>query len=144
MDYNSETATDEVEDIHSTEGVLADPEELKVEFLTFEQIAAADDITEKIVDVPEWNGKVLVKSLSKRKMDVIHEKSRNADGELDQERVEMMIFCTGMIQPRVTAEQYEVMRDRSATAWMRIYKAISDTTMMGEGDSAKAEQRFSG
>lgn len=131
------------EDIHSTD-VLLDPEELKSEFLTFEQIAAADDITVKTVEIPEWNGKVQVKSLTKRQFDLISKRARNEDGELDQEKLEMMIFCTGMVNPKLTAEQYEHMRDRSMRGWARIYDAIGATTMLGEGDSAKAEQRFPG
>lgn len=122
---------------------LAPVEKLAGEFLSFEQIAAADDISDKVVPIPEWGGNVLVRSISKRKMDLIRKRAVDADGEIDDEKLDMMIFCTGLVNPKITAEQYEVMRDKSMTAWNRIYVAIKDTSKIGQGDDRKAEEQFS-
>lgn len=117
----------------------------EIEFLTFEQIQQAKDITEKVVVIPEWNnGNVLVRSISKRQIDAIRNQARDSNGEVDENKVDMFIFCTGLVKPAITAEQYELMRDKSFVAWSRILEAIKDTSHIGDNQKAEAEQRFPG
>lgn len=132
----SETVRDEIE---STDTAVEE-----IEFLTFEQIKNAKDITERVVHISEWNGNVLVKSISKRQIDAIRNQARDQNGEVDEDKVDMFLFCTGLVKPTVTAEQYEEMRDKSFTAWVKILQAIKDTSHVGEGQKAQAEQRFPG
>lgn len=120
---------------------MNEPEPRK--FLTFDQIHAAKDITEKVVDISEWDGSVLVRSISKRQMDAILKASVDPKtGESDSATLEKMVICTGLVEPSLTAEQYDELKDKTASAWMKIYKAISDSSNMRDIARQVEEERF--
>jgi len=97
--------------------------------LTADEILAADDIEEKVIDVPEWNGQVTIRALNLRQIANIAQKSikRNAAGqdETSREVSVIMTLAEGMIDPKLTPDQAKKMATKSASAVTRIVQAIN-------------------
>ena len=98
--------------------------------LTAEEIWAADDIKEELVDVPEWGGQVRVRALTLAQIANVAQRSvkrnpRTNQDETDRELSVAMTLIEGMIEPKVTWADYPKLRERSATAVTRIVQAIN-------------------
>jgi len=111
--------------------------------LSLAQIKDVQDITVENLYVPQWDGYVKIKSISKRQMREIKRASRdNANGEIDDDVLEMNIFIEGMVEPTVTEEDYEVLLDKSAAAMGLITKGILDISRMSDEAVTNEEKSF--
>jgi len=111
--------------------------------LSLAQIKDVQDITVENLYVPQWDGYVKIKSISKRQMREIKRASRdNANGEIDDDVLEMNIFIEGMVEPTVTEEDYEVLLDKSAAAMGLITKGILDISRMSDEAVTDEEKSF--
>lgn len=113
-----------------------------LKILSLDEILAAEDVTERIVPVPQWGGSVKVRSITKRQMRVIKEEAKDDEGNLSEDLVEQAIFCHGLIDPPVDAEAYEKLLDKSADAVDTITKAILRDSNLEDDSVKKAEKKF--
>ena len=70
--------------------------------LTFDEILAAEDISEESLDIPAWKGKVKIRSITKRQMRDIKKAARTDDGEVDNDQMEKAIFIAGFSDATTT------------------------------------------
>lgn len=112
--------------------------------LSLDEIINNNDITVKEHNVPEWNGSVKIRSISKRQMRDIKNSSRDeATGEINSDLVEKQVFMHGMVEPEVDDDKYEVLLDKSSSAMDGILKAIlENSNLTGDKGLKKEEATF--
>lgn len=112
--------------------------------LSLEEIMAVDDITEKQVEIPEWGGSVIVKSISHRDMRAISKSAGgDEDEEISEEEIEKWVFIKGMVQPQVDEAAYEKLIDKSTGAISKILTEILGRSKSGDEATKKAEKSIS-
>lgn len=98
--------------------------------LSAEDIWAADDIEEKVIDVPEWGGQVKIRALNLRQIANIAQRSikRNPQTGQDETSRETSVIMTlqeGMIEPKLSPQDARRLSEKSAGAVTRIVQAIN-------------------
>lgn len=104
------------------------------EFLTVEQILAANDIPTETVDVPEWGGRVKVQGLSRAAFDAVGKAAevsvpatgpgQQATTRRDEEKFSEALFIACVVEPKFTEEHLPALRQKSLGALNRVYQAI--------------------
>jgi len=113
------------------------------QILTAEQVVTVDDRPERVVEVPEWGGAVRIKALSLGQFQDIRDRSTVA-GEVDETRVTLYMLQEGIVEPRLTEAQVEMLRLKSIPAVVRLLSAISELSAVDEAAQKAAEARFPG
>lgn len=109
--------------------------------LSVDEILAAPDLEEKTVPVPEWGGSVKVKGFTKAKQQELR-KQATVGGELDEQRLEMLMFVHGVSEPQFSLDQVEQLRDKAAGPIDRILKEILEVSGMNPEAVKQAERSF--
>ena len=109
--------------------------------LSREQILSAPDIVEKEVDVPEWGGSVLVRTLTKAKQIALR-KQATVNGQLDDERLEVFVFIAGVIEPAFSPEDYDALKAKSSAAMDRVLMEIYRGSGILKEEAGKIERAF--
>lgn len=104
--------------------------------LTKDEIWAADDIVEQEVLVPQWGGSVRIRTFSKKQAAKMTERAK-IRGVVNNDNLEALLFCEGVIDPHFDVEEYAQVEEKSAVAVGLILKAIMDAS--GLSDLAVAE-----
>jgi len=90
---------------------------------TLEQILAAPDLTEKVVEVPEWGCAVRLKAITKRQqMDIRQAATRG--NTLDEGIMEMLMFIAGVAEPKFGREHYGELIQKASGVIDRLLKEI--------------------
>lgn len=123
-------------------------EVIKMAILTMQNIMEAQDITETTVPVPEWDGEVVVRSVSYRKISSIKDAVSESQGgkkvSTNDVEVEKAILQSGMVNPEISMEQADALMDKSASAVMKVLTAIMGTSKTeGDDDVTKEEKSIS-
>ena len=106
-----------------------------------DDILASVDVREKELDVPEWQCSLLLRGLTKRQQLEVRKNSQLANGETDQNQVELNLFMAGVVEPQFRPEHFGRLIDKSAGAIDRVNKEI--TALSGMTDDAVEEARVS-
>lgn len=110
--------------------------------LTVANIMEAEDITETTVPVPEWNGEVVVRSVSYRKMGKIKaEISKERGGAKvseDDVEVEKNLLVAGLVDPKISIEEADLLMEKSASSIITLLTAIMKNSK-ASGDEAVKE-----
>jgi hypothetical protein len=72
--------------------------------LSVEAFAAAD-LPEREVTLPSKGGCVLVRGFTKAIQQRLRREATRADGEMDNDRLELLLFAHGLVDPALTEEQ---------------------------------------
>lgn len=107
-----------------------------------EQIIKADDITSETVDVPEWNVKVEVRTLSGRDRAKMLKSHMDSEGVLDIEKLYPALLIAAVFDPdsgdKVFTEfDYDVLNNKSGAALERVAQVA--IRLSGLGGEAVAE-----
>ncbi len=105
------------------------------EFLTVEQVLAAPDIKEEVFFVEAWNGNLRLRALNKGQQHRIRQRSMGRDGQIDQNKVEMLMFIEGVVEPKFSEEHAGALRNKSAGAFDSVLVKIGELS----GVTAAAE-----
>jgi len=108
---------------------------------SIDQILGAQDLREEVVNVPEWGCSVRVRSFTKADQQAMREQATIA-GEMDDQRLEVLMVIHGVIEPKFSLDQYEQLRNKSATALDRVLTAITSLSGIGK-DAIEAAQKKS-
>ena len=103
----------------SKNGGGAVAEVANVRMLTVEDILAADDIAEAVIEVPEWGGSVRIRAFSK----AVEQRLRTESGgatDFDTDRFEMLLFIEGVVDPKFTVEQLDALKAQTAKLKTRL------------------------
>jgi hypothetical protein len=111
---------------------------------TIESILAAPDVNTKDLYVPEWNCMVKVQGLTKAQQHQIRsEASRGQkNGEPDGNKVEMLLFLTGVVEPKFGREHYAALLNKNSGVLDRIIKEIGMLSGVGEDAIDEAAAQF--
>jgi hypothetical protein len=110
-------------------------------FLNKEQIKAADDRETRVVEVPEWNGEVLVKTLSGRERNKFQgstvKMNKSGQPETNWENMTARFVSLVMVDEngnRLFGSEADVIAlgEKSAAALERVYDAAWELNGMGE------------
>lgn len=109
--------------------------------LTADQILAANDLGEDLVDVPEWGGKVKVQGLSVK---AINDATRRATvgGDTDPEKMTVQVVIAGMLEPKLTDDMAGALAEKSMVVMNRIGSAIFKLSGVDAETLAGVEARF--
>jgi len=105
--------------------------------LTAEDILSSVDITPEIVDVPQWGGTVTIQPFTKEAQQRARKQAMN-DGEIDTDRLEMVLFIEGVVEPKFTEEHYEALKGKSAAAIDLVLQKIMSASGITEDEAKKA------
>lgn len=95
------------------------------QMLSTEQILAASDLVEQVVEVPEWGGAVRIRTMTKGAQ-IRLRKEATIDGKVDEERLELLMVVHAVVDPALTVAHVEQLKGKSAVAIDRIMKAFGD------------------
>jgi hypothetical protein len=108
--------------------------------LTYEDILTADDIKTQTVEIPEWGGAVRIRTFSKNTELQMRAEARGPGGEVDGEKLEMLMLVYGIIEPTLTWEMIPHLRTKNAAVIDRILGEIVKVNAMG-GDAIETAVR---
>ncbi len=111
------------------------------QMLTVEQIMTANDIVERVVDVPQWGGSVRIRGLTKGQHQQLRKRATSRS-QVDTDRLEMLLFSESVIEPRFTLEQAQSLRDKAAAPFERVLKAVLEVNGLADGAVEEAEADF--
>lgn len=109
--------------------------------LSAEEILEAQDLVEQVVDVPQWHGSVRIRAFSKKEQQAMRTEA-TIGGKVDDQLVEMLMFVHGVIEPRFGADQYELLREKSAGAIDLVLQAILEASGLTPEARKRAEKQF--
>lgn len=98
-----------------------------MEMLTVDQILGAKDFIEEILEVPEWGGRVKVKTLSMGARYDIAEKSVAGSGQnrrVDSTQLALLTVLHGVVEPKFSAETVLKLAEKNASAVEKIVAAV--------------------
>jgi len=111
--------------------------------LTVEDILSSVDVKEETVKVPQWPdskgkpGTVTIRPFTKEAQQRAR-KQAMSDGEIDTDRLEMILFIEGVIDPPFKEEHYEALMGKSAAAVDLVLQRIMAASGITEEESKKA------
>jgi len=117
--------------------------------LSVEDILAAKDITQTFVPVPEWSdgdetAGVTVETLTKARQQALRREAAEGaiDGKPDPEKLEMLLFIHGVVDPKFDQSHYELLREKAAAPIDRILQKVMDSSGMTEASEKEARKNF--
>jgi hypothetical protein len=110
--------------------------------LSVEDILTAPDIQEKTVEVPEWGGAVKIRSFTKQRQIQLRSQAVDSKGDVDSERMELLMFIEGVVEPKFSAQHIDLLKGKSATAMDRVLSAILDLGGLTPERQAEMERDF--
>src|SRR5262245_51995035 len=108
-----------------------------VHILTADEIWAAKDLEERTVMVPDWGGAVRIKTFSKRLADSMRKRATTTDrftkqDTINNEMLEALLFVEGVVEPKLTLEDYERLLEKSAANVGIVLRAILDASGLSQ------------
>lgn len=99
--------------------------------LSADEIWAAHDIREHVVEVPEWGGSVRVRALNLKQISAIaaattKRNPRTGQDDLDREQMMLRTLIEGIIEPPLSMADATKLQEKSAAVVSRIVQAISE------------------
>lgn len=110
-------------------------------YVTVDGVLAAHDLVEEDIAVPEWGGKVRIRSLTVEQQDEYRTKATVND-EVDQKLASGYLFLTSVIRPRFTADRLEQLRKKAAAPFNRVIKRCLAINGLSEEAVPEAERSF--
>lgn len=118
--------------------------------LTAEAILNASDLTEATVECPEWGGSVLVRSLTKAKVQelrtqatVLTVKNGKPEEEVDSKKLELLMFIHGVVEPAFSADQVEAIAGKANAPVDRVTKKVLEISGLAPNAVKEAEKSVS-
>jgi len=109
--------------------------------LTFEEILAVKDLDTSVVEVPEWNGKVKIKELTKAARERLS-KQAMINGQVDTDKLQVLMLAECLEEPKITVEQAQQLWEKSAAAVDKILFAILDINGLSEVAQKEIQKSF--
>lgn len=112
-------------------------------YLTREQIIAAEDLKSEDVEVPEWGGKVLVRSLTGTDRDKLGASLIGPDGHPNKGKYRVGLVAASMVDengnPLFGFDEVDALGKKSSAALDRVYAVAERLNGIGEADVKAAE-----
>jgi hypothetical protein len=95
-------------------------------------------IFEKTVDVKSLGGEVVLRSLSHRKRQEMRSLCLK-DGEWDEEKFNDLVMAASFVEPEMTLEDIDTLKDSSSTVWDELTMHITMLNMLGQTEDLKKD-----
>ena len=111
--------------------------------LTIEMIRDAKDRTTQWLPVPEWGGKMQIKSLSAKAMfDMMGDDNAGITEsgftmDLSMVSMQKAIITSGVVQPVITDAAFEILMEKSTGPVMNLLQSIMRISKLAKGESGK-------
>lgn len=92
--------------------------------LTREDILNVKDIKQEEILISEWNGSVLVQSLSGKKRSEIMDYAMNDKGKLMTEKLYPALMVAGVVEPEFKRADSEALLEKNSGALEKVCKVI--------------------
>jgi hypothetical protein len=109
--------------------------------LSTDDILKSTGLIEKEVEVEQWGGSVMIREFSKGRQQQIRKEASVSD-EIDVDKLELLMFIHGVIDPVFSEQDYYALREKSAMAIDKVLKEIMAISGLGEKDIKEAEKKF--
>jgi len=109
--------------------------------LSSEDILKASVLQEKEVPVEQWGGTVMIREFSKARQQQIRKEATMAD-VIDVDKLELLMFIHGVIDPVFSEQDYFSLREKSAMAIDVVLKEIMAISGLNETAIKDAEKKF--
>lgn len=109
--------------------------------LSVEDILAAPDIQEKLIEVPEWGGAVKIKSFTREEVYDIRQRAL-VGGQVDERMLEMLFLVHGISEPKFSEEHIIALRKKNAAVIERILREIFALSGLGRLAVDEAKRQF--
>jgi hypothetical protein len=109
--------------------------------LSLEQIVAADDLGKEEIEMPEWDGTVVVRGLGYGEWVDLRDAS-TVNGQQDEKIFSRLLFAAAIVEPEITPEQADLLLNKSATAVNRLVEKIVGVSGVGDTAITDAEATF--
>ncbi|AVX31799.1 hypothetical protein CTH_2256 [Carboxydocella thermautotrophica] len=111
-------------------------------YLAFEDIINKPDLDEKELFVPEWDGYVKIRGLTKAQQQAMRRQASTANGQIDTDKLETIMLASCLVEPAITLEQAEQLKNKSAAAIDRILREILELAGLTEEAQKEAMKSF--
>lgn len=111
--------------------------------LSVEQIVSADDLGKAEVEMPEWEGSVLIRGLGYGEWVDLRDASM-VGGQQDEKVFSRLLLSAALVEPDVTPEQADLLLAKSTPAVNRLVDHILSLSKITDGSMTEAEATFPG
>jgi hypothetical protein len=105
------------------------------------EILAVSNLQEKEIEIPQWDGNVMIREFSKAKQQQIRKEATMSD-VIDVDKLELLMFIHGVIDPVFSEQDYYSLREKSAVAIDAVLKEIMAISGLNETAIKEAEKQF--
>lgn len=113
-----------------------------LKLLTIEDIANADDLQTKIVDVPAWGGSVEVRELTKQAQIECRQIATDEEGVLDVDKLELSLLCFAITKPALTKDHIEILKTKNSHVVDEILEHVYSLNSMDKEAIANTRAEF--
>lgn len=107
------------------------------------EILESSVLCEKEIEIPQWGGSVIIKEFSKAKQQQIRREATDIEnGEINTDKLELLMFIHGVIDPVLSQEDYFALREKSAMAIDIVLKEIMDLSGLNQAVIKEKEKQF--
>jgi hypothetical protein len=108
--------------------------------LTREEILQVKDLREEEIEIPEWGGSIVVRSLSGNARQKLVMNCMDKAGKMDIQKLYPMLLIAGCVEPQFTKADTDGLNEKSAAALEKAGKAIMKLSGMALEDIEQAEK----
>jgi hypothetical protein len=109
--------------------------------LSAQEILASSNLQEKEIEVSQWGGSVMIREFSKGTQQQIRKEATMAD-VVDVDKLELLMFIHGVIDPIFSEQDYFSLREKSAVAIDTVLKEIMAISGLNETAIKETEKKF--
>ena len=120
---------------------IAEPAPLRI--VSLDEALGADDLPERVVSVPQWGrgAAVRIKALTKGQQRSIRHRA-TVRGEVDQDKLELLLFVEGVVEPKFTPAHAQALLEKSWGAVDGVIKEVMTLSGMLAEQREEAVRRF--
>lgn len=118
------------------------PSPLQDRTLSIDDVFKASDVREEELDVPEWGGKIRIRSLGLDSMRRVNAESQLPDGKTDLLEAMVWMVIEGCVDPAFGPEHRKALGEKGLDVLSKISDAVTSLSGMGEEAISNAELAF--
>lgn len=110
---------------------------------TLDEIIGIDDLDEEPIWIEKWQTNILIRSVTKREFDHMRQQARRRDAKgRVNDILERELICSGVVKPRISAVDYERLKEKSPGPLVKILNAIYEKSGLERESEKERERRF--
>ena len=108
------------------------PKKATLPIRSADEILQTDDLSEKVIEVPEWETAIKVRQLSRAQFKELAESATNGD-DFDEGLWEVYLFCEAVVEPEFTRDRATQLANKNAMVLNRVILEIIEHNKIGGG-----------